>query len=288
MAVASTAYRVLAGAAVALGCGVSFAQTAPAAEPATGGNGIDPRVWLRLGAFHADIDTRVRIDDADLGVLGTEFTFERYGMAQRKTLPTALFGARLTDRFRLELEYFELSRSGRASLDRSIVFNGTTFPVSATLDSRFRSNVGRASLGYSFIRTPQFELGAVGGAHVTKFAMLLEGTAATAGGGTSVRREEQNATVPLPTLGVYGGYNFASSGWAITWRADVFALKHDGYDGRLLNAQGDVLYRFSPNVALGGTVRYMDYRLRSDSNHDLRGEVNYKFRGPQLFVQLGF
>ena len=273
-----------------IGCAAAAALLASAASaqaPATEAAPADQRFWLRLGAFHADIDTRVRIDDAELGVLGTDFSFERYGMRDRKTLPTGLLGARLGERFRLELEYFKLSRSGRAALDQSIVFQGTTFPVNATLDSRFRSDVTRASLGYSFVRTPQFELGVVGGAHVTKFEMLLQSTASAAGGTTRIDREEKNVTVPLPTLGVYGAYAF-NTGWALNWRADVFSLKHDGYDGKLFNAQADLLYRLTPAVAVGGSLRYLDYRLRADSNDDLRGRVNYKFKGPQLFVQVGF
>ncbi|MFG6430155.1 hypothetical protein [Roseateles sp. LYH14W] len=243
-------------------------------------------LWLRVEAFRADVSTNVRIDDPGANLVGTEFALERYGLTDGKTLPTVQLGYRFAERWRLELEYFRLSRTGRAELDRSITFNGTTFPVQATLDTHFRSDVGRASIGYSFLQSPDFELGATAGLHVTKFDISLQTAVSTSGSTPTVDRAVTNATVPLPTLGIYGNWGIAS-GWALDWRADLFALKHRGYDGKLINGQASLLYRLSPNAALGGGWRYVDYQVRS-SRTDVNGKVDYKFKGPQLFAEVGF
>lgn len=253
---------------------------------AAGTDTLDQSMWLRVESFRADLSTRVRIDDPGLSAKGTEFEFERYGMSDKKTLPALNLGVRFAENWRLEFEYFKLNRSGSGQLDKDIKFDDTTFPVLALLDTHLRSDVGRASVGYSFVRSPTLEVGAVGGVHVTKFDMSLQSTLSVAGAPATVRRDEKTATVPLPTAGAYGAWVFAPS-WMLGWRADFFALKHKGYDGRLLNGQANVVYRFTPNAAVGGGVRYVDYKLRSD-NSKIKGNVDYKFTGPQLFVELGF
>lgn len=253
---------------------------------AAGADPASPNLWLRVEGFHADVSTNVRIDDPDIARDGTEFSLERYGLAEKKTLPTVQFGYRFAENWRLELEYFKLSRTGRAELDREISFNGTLFPLRAVLDSHFRSDVGRASVGYSFLRSPEFELGATAGVHVTKFDISLQTAVSTGGATPTIQRAVTEATVPLPTLGIYGNWGVAA-GWAVDWRADVFALKHKGYDGKLINGQASLLYRFSPNAALGGGWRYVDYKLRSDRT-EVNGKVDYKFKGPQLFAEVGF
>lgn len=71
------------------------------------------------------------------------------------------------------------------------------------------------------------------------------------------------------------------------WRADFFSLKHRGCDGRLLNGQANLVYRATPHLALGGGLRHVDYKLREDRG-DIQGKVDYRFTGPQLFVEMGF
>ena len=54
--------------------------------------------------------------------------------------------------------------------------------------------------------------------------------------------------------------------------------------GRLRQHQ---CYHFSPNWALALNYRYDDYRVDVDGT-DWTGEINYKFRGPQLTLRAGF
>ena len=92
--------------------------------------------------------------------------------------------------------------------------------------------------------------------------------------------------MPLPTLGLYGAWAVAP-GWETTGRVDVFKLRHGEYDGRLVNAQANLIYRFNANLGLGAGYRYDDYKVTS-TRDDFRGYVNYKFKGPQVFLEAGF
>jgi hypothetical protein len=270
-------FRILCGAGLALGVGVSAAQSLDT---------LDQKVWVRLGVFHPDIETTARIDTASGAAVGSELSFEELGLPRRKTLPTLLLGARLGSAWRAEFEYFRLARSGSSTLNTAITVEDTVYPASARVDARFVSNVYRLSGGYSFLKTPQGELGAVAGLHITSFDIGLTGTGSVAGQPASTTTEQQRKTVPLPTLGAYGAWAFAPN-WQTTGRLDYFSLKHGGYDGRLINAQANVLYRFSPSVALGLGWRIDDYKVAADRS-SFQGRVEYRFAGPQALVEAAF
>lgn len=259
---------------------------AGAASAAEGLDVLSQGAWLRLGAFRPNIDTTARIDDVAGGTVGTELSFEALGLPRRKTLPTLLIGARLGAGWRAEFEYFPLRRSGRATLEREIRVEDTTFPVSAELDSSVRSDIYRASGGYSFVRTPRLEVGAVLGLHVTTFDLALRGTISTPGQPAGTASEEERQTVPLPTIGLYTAFVIAPD-WQATGRVDYFSLRHGDYDGRLINAQANLIYRITSQAGIGVGWRLDDYRIEATKS-GFRGEVEYKFRGPQAFVELSF
>lgn len=247
---------------------------------------LDQKVWVRLGAFHPEIETTARIDTASGSVIGTEFDFEGLGLQRKKTLPTLLVGTRFGSAWRAEFEFFRLSRSGSRTLDAQITVDDTVYAASARLDSRFVSDIYRLSGGYSFIKTAQAELGAVAGLHITRFDIGLVGTGTVAGQSSSTATEKRQQTVPLPTLGLYGALAFAP-GWQATARADYFSLRRGGYDGRLVNAQANVLYRFTRQVALGAGWRIDDYEVSAERSA-FRGRLEYRFTGPQAFVEAAF
>lgn len=266
----------------AIGCALACAGAAVAQPIDT----LDQKVWVRLVAFHPEIDTAARIDTAGGGAIGTEFSFEELGLPRKKTLPTLLVGARFGGAWRAEFEYFRLSRSASRTLTRQLTVDNTVYPASARLDSRFVSDIYRASGGYSFVQTPRSELGAVVGLHVTRFDIDLTGAGRVSGQQVIRATEQRRQTVPLPTLGLYGALAFAP-GWQATGRADYFLLRRGGYDGRLINAQANVLYRFTRQVALGLGWRIDDYRLAADRS-SFSGRVEYRFSGPQTLFEAAF
>lgn len=247
---------------------------------------LDQSLWLRLGAFRPSIDTNIRVDSAGGNIVGSQFSLEDLGLARHKTLPTFLVGARIGSAWRAEFEAFRLSRSGVDTLDAQLVVEDTTYSASARVDTRLVSDVFRLSAGYSFLKTPQAELGVVAGLHITRFDFELVGVGSVAGQPASRTSEVRQETVPLPTVGMYGAWAFAPN-WQATGRADYFSLAHRGIDGRLINAQANVLYRFSRQLALGLGWRYDDYRVEA-SRSSFSGLVDYRFRGPQAILEAGF
>ena len=255
------------------------AYDAPASE-------LDRRAWVQLGAYRPAIDTHLRVDSA--GGQGSTIDFERdLGLDDSKTVGAILVGARWAERWRFELEYFELTRGARQHLiDREIVIDEITYPAEVEVSSEFDTKVYRAGVGYAFLRRPDAEAGVIGGLHVTTFRAGFEGLGSFDGSLLAVQKDDRDETVPLPTLGVFGTW-LVSPRWGVSGRADAFYLKYDHDRGRLFNLQAHVLYRVSPNIGLGLGYRFIDYRLDADDT-GWRGRVELRYKGPQVMLEAGF
>lgn len=249
---------------------------------------VGHRMWMQLGAFRPHIDSVFRYDSIRTAGLGTSIDGERdLGLTDNEIVGSLLLGVRLRDRWRVEFEYFELDRSAQTSTrERDLAVGDTSYALSAQLASAFASAVYRLTVGYSFIRSPRAEVGLALGLHVTDFSISLEGTGTVNGTTVARRREQQEVLLPLPTGGLYGSFAFSSS-WVAQARVDWFSLTYDGYEGTLWNAQANLLYRLGRNVAVGIGYRLNGYEVRAERSN-WRGEVDYRYHGPQVLVEVGF
>lgn len=239
--------------------------------------GLQDRWALEIGAYAPKVKTTANLH-GPLGV-GTTVSFEEeLGLTDRKTMGAILARARLGERWRIEAEYFSLDRSGTQTISRTINWGGNAYPVGAVVTSEFNSDIYRLSVGYSFIKDPQKELGVALGLHVTDFTTSL----AAAGVGA----RSGDALAPLPTIGLYGAYAFTPK-WLLSGRVDYFSLKYDEYDGSLKNLSAGIDYRFTRNFGIGAGYRYVDYQLDA-TKASFTGSVNYKFSGPMLYATGSF
>lgn len=244
----------------------------------------DQRVWLQLSAFRPSVDTDLRIDETDSVLRGTPLNGESdFGLAGRKTVPAALLGVRIADRWRAEFEYFALNRSGSATTS-GLRFGDGEF--TAGIDTRMRTRTYRLSAGYAFLKDTDREAGLLVGAHVTDALISVRGAATVNGQFVGAFTERRSETLPAPTIGLYGNYRLDTR-WELNGRVDVFKLNIGDYDGRLVNLQANALYRVTPNVGVGLGWRYHDLRVDADARN-FSGDLKYRMSGPQLFLQAGF
>jgi hypothetical protein len=258
-----------------------------AASPAQA-QSLDDRFWIEASAYWASVDSSVRVEPANSNIPGTEIDFEQdLDLDDRDALPAIFLGARLGNNWVIGAEYYSLSRKSTNTIQRDLVFDDVTFPLNATVSGKFASDIYRATVGYSFYRTEDAEIGGAIGLHATNFEIEIEGEA-TIGNNpatqTVARRRE--ALAPLPTLGLFGSVRVAPQ-VTVSARADYLSLKIDEYDGRLLNAQAAITYRVFENVGIGAAYRYVDYRLDVEKE-SWKGRLRYEFNGPALFLQAGF
>ena len=239
--------------------------------------------WFQLEGFRPEIESTARVDFPSTRVPGTEVSFEdELGLSDRKTLPYVLAGMRLGERWRIEMEYYELKRSGTRTIERDIHWDDIVFPASGTVSSKFDSSIFRISGGYSFHRSATAEFGGSFGLHITDFELAASGQG-DGPAGVGFQSDQTDQLVPLPTIGLYGSY-MLSPQWMLRARVDYLSLHYDEYEGSLVNLMASVGWRFSKHFGVGIGYRYVDYEVKV-SKPRFRGEVNYKFRGPSIFLE---
>src|SRR5688572_15904533 len=152
-----------------LACGWAAAQGA-------GGGGhpaLQDRWHFQLGAYAAKVDTTAFLNSS-AGARGTQLSFEDdLGFDDSKTMPAFLASVRLAERWKVEFEYFSLSRDSSRAISRTINWGDRSYTVGTVVSSDFDSDVYRLSAGYSFIKDNQKELGVALGFHVTDFSLGL-------------------------------------------------------------------------------------------------------------------
>src|SRR5688572_2196401 len=240
--------------------------------------GLTDRWTLQIGAYSPQVDTTASLNGTG-GRVGTSINFEEdLNLTDRKTMPSILASVRLGERWKIEAEYLYLRRSGTRAISRTINWGDNTYPIGATVSSEFDSDIYRLSVGWSFIKDSQRELGVVLGVHATDFSASL--SSATGG----IRSGDTLA--PLPTIGLYGAYAFTPK-WLLSGRIDYFSLKYEDYDGSLANLSIGVDYRVARNFAIGLGWRHIDYDV-DVTKPNFTGGVRYKFNGPALYGVLSF
>jgi hypothetical protein len=245
---------------------------------------LDTRLYLDVGGYVPAVDTRLRVDRA--GGSGTVLDLEDdLDFEDRPVFPYALLNLRLGQRWRIEGEYFSIDRDKTTVIDRELEIGDSVFPINATVNSFFDTDVYRLSVGYSFLKRPNAEVGAALGAHVTTFDLGIrsEGTFASVS-------EAADTLAPLPTIGLYGSYAF-SPRWLMQGRVDYFTLEYQEYSGTLLNFNVGLEFQLAKHVGLGAGYRYVDLEFTAektlsigDVSDDFSGEFQYHYSGPTLYL----
>jgi len=245
------------------------------------------RYWAALEYFYPTITSEARLDASATARPGSSVRLEdELDLADRKGTPYIDLGMRLGDNWRIEFEYYSLKRTATKAITRQIDFGDTSFPIGANVQSKFDSTIYRLTGGYSFVKTQQAEAGVGFGFHVTDFKTQLSGQGTGVLTGAGFQREARDTLVPLPTVGLYGTY-VINPVLSVRGRVDFLSLKYQDYDGRLINWMAALDWRFAKNVGAGVGYRYVDYRVDATKN-DFTGEVKYAFKGPTIFVNVGF
>jgi len=238
---------------------------------------LSDRFFIGVGAFWATSNTEARLD-SDSG-LGTTIDFEDVlGLEATQICPQGLARWRMSERWRLEFEYFELQRENTTQIDGEIVWGDETFPIDSIIDTTFDVSVLRLSCGYSFFKRPDKELGVALGFHLTDVAAKL----ATSGAGA----EDGTLLAPLPVISLYGQFALTDV-WAIGGRLDAFRIEYEPYAGHIYSLGLDALCQPWRHVGFGFGWRGLEFEASSDSG-SFEGRVSSSYQGPIAFVSVSF
>lgn len=248
---------------------------------------LDDDFWLQASGFLAKVDTDVRLSTVASPKSGTGIDLESdLGLDDDEFLPAFFGGARLGGGFSIGAEYYALGRGGAVALARDIIVEDVTYPANSQVTAGFDTDIYRVTVGYAFVRQDDLEVGAALGFHGTDIQFSLSGQGRVGNLPLNAQTRKADFLAPLPTIGLFATFEPAPR-LTIGARADYLSLSIDDYDGRLINAQATVSYRFMKNFGVGVAYRYVDYRLEVEKETYV-GRFDYKFSGPSVFLEVGF
>jgi hypothetical protein len=239
---------------------------------------LTDRFTFDLGAYYSRSSTEASLGPSGGGT-GVSVNFEdTLGLEDRSLLGIGGFLWRISERWRLEVDYFNLSRDATRTLAESFTWGDETFNVGDTINSTFDFTDIRISGGYSFFKRRDKEVGAGLGFHVAKIKASIATTSGIA--------EGSDVTAPLPVLNLYGMFALTNE-WALRMRVDWLSLNYDIYSGDVRNTSVDFLYRPFRNVGFGVGVRNLVLNLEID-DPDWHGRARMVFTGPTAFMSVSF
>lgn len=255
----------------------AYAQAA-AAEAIPNHPALTSRFTIELGGFYSRSSTQASLGPSTGGT-GVVVDFENtLGLEERNLSGIAGFLWRISDRWRLEVEYFSLNRDATRTLATDVVWGDTTFTAGSTVTSKYDFSDIRVSGGYSFFKRRDKELGAGFGLHVAGIKTSLQASGLGA--------ESTDVTAPLPVLNLYGAFALTNE-WAMRMRMDWLSLNYDIYHGDFRNVNVDVLYQPFRNVGFGLGVRTLILDVEID-DPEWRGKARTSFTGPTFFMSVSF
>lgn len=274
-------------AAATLLLGMATAFTAAAAPAETSATETIPNFPLlgdkfvfEFGGYYPRTSTAASLSGSGGGV-GVVVDFEdAFALEDRKLVGIGGFIWRMTERWRLDVEYFVLNRSGTKTLNSEITWGGETFPVGTTVDARYNFNDTRVTAGYSFFKRRDKELGIGVGLHVAGIKASVEDTS---GGITA---QESSVKAPLPVVNLYGLFALTDN-WAVRMRMDWLSLAYGDYSGDIRSAAIDALYQPFRNIGFGLGMRSLIVDLKVD-DPDWTGRIRTSYSGPAAFMTVSF
>jgi len=244
----------------------------------------DPKFWLEAGIYLPEAETEIGLFEPDRS-RGTLVTLEdELGFKNDTTSVDLTLGAKLDDEFFTEASFFGVRRDTSVTLDETIEVEDVTYPIGASVDSKFETDIYRLSVGYRFIANDKWELSALLGAHVTDFAFRVVGEATVGGQQSTDVESGRKVLAPLPVVGLQA--KFRPIKWLeLRARGDVFDIEVGAYDGRLVNLEASATAAITRNIAAGVAFRSTDYRVRVNQD-SYAANLDYRLEGLRLFVRL--
>lgn len=240
----------------------------------------DPqRFVFQFGLFNTQVDSKVGRYTSE-GVPGFEVDLEDvFDESDNENVVQLDAYWRLGRYHRIEAGYFELVRTGSATIDEELRFGDATYSADTEVNSRSHFKSIRIGYAYSLMRDQQKELGLMAGVHFSSFDAIISSP-------DEDLTEESRLDAPLPVIGAYFSVNLNSTVTAAA-KVHLFRTDYDDYEGSLNYFTVEIRKRFGERLNAGLGFNYYRMKLRS-SNEDLNGYVDIQHHGPVLFFGYEF
>lgn len=249
-------------------------------------NLVTQRGQVSVGTFTNTSTLNARLD-ATNGSVGTDLDWGQEFGNQDVTRFRVDGLWRFSPRHHLRLMYTDylLDRTTRSST--TIQWGDDTIPIDATLRGRLGFEIYEAAYEYAFSRSDRHELAASIGVHYTSFQARLAATLTGPGGSATASLGDAAAVdAPLPVVGFRGLWRLGGD-FYLDAQAQYFKLSIDQIDGTLLNYRAAAIWQPWPRLGVG--LGYDSFEVEAElTDSGFTGRLDWKYRGPQLFLNVTF
>jgi hypothetical protein len=235
---------------------------------------MSDRFVVGAGVLWSESNVTASLNSGRVG-LGSLIDFEDdLGLDETNVIGLFMFRMRLSERWRLEAEYFKLDRDNEKQLSRTIDWGDLNIPINAVARGDFSVEDVRVSVGYSFFQRKDKEIGVGLGAHV----MSMEASLSTRNFGS----ERADESAPLPVVTFYARMALTDR-WLLNVRVDRLSLDYEDIDGSIFSSGTEFVYQPWRHFNIGIGYRDINMDVTSTSD-DWRGKAQVRQSGPILFV----
>jgi hypothetical protein len=246
------------------------------------------RVTLDVGGFFLSTDTRVRVDGATTGRVGTDLDYDdTFGLGDFDRFRVEALW-RIARRHSIRAMYFENNRSATRNIARDIHFGDETFPLGASVIARSELAVAQLSYDYAFVRRERYELAGSIGVHMLDVSLSLNATLSGPGGAVAeVVSENATTTAPLPVVGLRAVWRLPHDLY-LTAQLQYFQIDFDPYYGSLTDLKAALVWQVTDHFGIG--VGYNDFGFRFDIEDEghFNGRLRWNYGGAIAFVSFMF
>ena len=178
--------------AIALVAAPAHAQYAPggASDRATG-----ERYRFEVGGYLWNPTPEIAVTSESLGIIGSRIDFIEDLGIEKATFKQIKIALRPATKHKLRFEYTPISYEATGSLNRDIIFNGITYPISLPVETDFQWKAYRFAYEWDFVYRDRGFVGLILEAKYTDVETTLANVIDT---------EFVRARAPIPAIGVIG------------------------------------------------------------------------------------
>jgi hypothetical protein len=269
----------LPGTVIGIAAALAWLQLYPQAASAQGRESDRERGGIYLGAFITNRNTNARVDPSN-GGSGSDVDLEN-DLGLDSSTSVGRFGGYfwLSHRQRLDVSYFDLSRTASRKLDKTINWGDQTFQINTTLTTDNRLTIAKVDYTFSFLNKDRGYLGVTGGLYVmdTKFSLSEP---------TLGKFETSSLTAPLPVIGLRGEYAI-SEHWNLRGATQWFGITTNDVSGHLTDTYVGVDYGFGKRMFVG--LAYDTVKLTVDTTKtNLSGRLDWGYDGWLAYFKVDF
>lgn len=233
---------------------------------------------LTLGVFYPRSATTAALTPSG-GGSGAVINFEDTLDLEKRSVEASIgIFWRATENWRVDFEYFDISRDATRTIAKNIEWGDLTFTTGTTVNSTFDFSDLRVSAAYSFFKRQDKELGVGLGVHIARIKASIQAS--------GVGAEAADVTAPLPVVNFYGMFALTDT-WAVNMSADWLSLTYGDFSGDVRNLEINALYQPYRNLGFGIGVRSLVIDIEIDDS-DWRGQSRMAFQGPTTFMTVTF